>query len=95
MKNVRRVFMNDNELKNIFKCATSTNFTLKHGIDHHNYKWTYDITKEQQSVLETFGVKITEDYPHPGNGFTVTQLIVEVSLDKVYNYDLFNSYLNQ
>lgn len=50
---------------------------LPHGL-HDGTQWTEDISEEHQDVLEHYGFRITEDWPHAGNGFTVERRVVEL-----------------
>lgn len=40
--------------------------------------WTFDVTKEQELLLKSFGIGVGEDFPHAGNGFTVEGTIVNL-----------------
>lgn len=38
-----------------------------------------DVSKKDEILLNSFGVKVTEDFPHAGNGYTVTGQVTELS----------------
>jgi hypothetical protein len=74
MQSVMRNFLSEARLKEIINHVKANQqrswLTLNHGPG-----WTDDFSKEQEAIKE---IKVYEDWPHAGNGFTVDGFIVEV-----------------
>ena len=77
MQSVIRNFVSETRLKEIINHVKANQqrswLTLNHGPG-----WTEDFSKEQEAILESNEIRVYEDWPHAGNGFTVDGLIVEV-----------------
>lgn len=71
---VRRVYLTDSELSNVLKrLVHCPQVTLDHGEG-----WTQDVTSVKRLFLASLNVRIYDDWPHAGNGFTVDGDIVEL-----------------
>ena len=77
-QHVKRIFLSTMEIKKIIKDGTIINkrpYILPHGQREDGTYWMNDIAKEDQEWLEKEGYRITEDWPHAGNGHGETYIV--------------------